>query len=126
MTIRRPLLIGAAGLALLLAGLAVLWLRGDSRWFDWDPPAPGTIVAQSATPDSAFVATVRAADSIGHYTFEIRKRGSDAAVARREIVAPVGYHPQRVTVEWEANGHRAVAVIDHDFGDNPLRFSLVP
>ena len=126
MTIRRPFLIGAAAVALLLAGLAFFWLRGDSPWFAWDPPAPGTIVVESAAPDSAFIATVRAADSIGHYVFELRKRGSDAAVARQEIAAPVGYHPQRVTVEWEVSGHRAVAVIDHDFGDNPLRFSLVP
>ena len=124
--IRRPFLVGTAGVAVLIAGLAFFWPRRDSLAATWDPPAPGTVVAESSAPDSALIATVRAADSIGHYVFELRKPGSDTPVASREIAAPVGYHPQRVTVEWEASGQRAVAVIDHDFGDNPLRFSLIP
>ena len=124
MATRRPLVVGVAGVALVIAGLAFVWLRANSFSDAWDPPAPGTIVAERAAPDSSLVATVRAADRIGHYVFELRKPNSSDVVARQEIATPVGYHPQRVSVEWDSN-HRATAVIDHDFGENPSRFAIV-
>jgi hypothetical protein len=122
---RRFIAIAVASLA-LLGALAFLWLDRSFSFFQWDPPAPGTVVAESESPDRNMAATVRAATPGGHYLFELRARQTGQVVATREIVAPLGYHPHIVTLEWDSAGKRAVAIIDHDFGDDNLRFALGP
>ena len=110
----------------ILAALAFVWLDRSFSFFKWDPAAPGTVVAESESPDRNVAATVRAATPGGHYVFELRTRQTDQVIATREIAAPVGYHPHIVTLQWDSGGKRAVAIIDHDFGDNNLRFALGP
>lgn len=119
----RAILIGVAVLA-LLAAPAFLRFQGSLTFLEWDPPAPGTLLAEATSPDGSLAARVHAASTIGRYVFELRRLGSGEIVASREIKAPVGYHAHRITLEWESTGKRVVAVIDHDFGNNNLRFPL--
>jgi hypothetical protein len=125
MTNRRFITIAVATLA-LLGALAIVWLDRSFSFFKWDPPAPGTVVAESESPDRNVAATVRATTPGGHYVFELRTRQTGQVIATRDIAAPVGYHPHIVTLEWDSKGKRAVAIIDHDFGDNNLRFTIGP
>jgi hypothetical protein len=122
---RRFITIAVATLA-LLGALAFVWLDRSFSFFKWDPPRPGTVVAESESPNRNVAATVRAATPGGHYVFELRTRQTGQVIATRDIAAPVGYHPHIVTLEWDSEGKRAVAIIDHDFGDNNLRFALGP
>ena len=110
----------------VLGALAFLWFDRSLSFFKWDPPAPGTVVAESESPDRHVAATVRAATPAGHYVFELRRRQTGQVIATREIAAPVGYHAHIVTLAWDSGGKRAVAIIDYDFGDNNLRFALGP
>jgi hypothetical protein len=115
------ILIGA--LALLAAVIALPRLVfGRLDFFKWDPPAAGSVLAQRRSPDSTLVATVTATPQAGHYMFALTRDGQ--VVASREISAPVGYHEHIVRVEWVADGSRAIATIDADFGDNNVRVAL--
>jgi len=109
-------------LAILAAVLAAPRLvLGRLDFFKWDAPRVGTVLAERRSPDGAFVATVTAADSIGHYSFVLRQ-GSQI-VARQDVSAPVGYHGHIVSLEWAPDGSRVFTTIDHDLGDT-LRFVL--
>ena len=121
---RRSFLI-AAGVAGLLCVFGLLWLIRPFSPSEWGPPAPGTVVAESFSSDGEWTARVAAGTAIGEYVFDVRDR-TGGVVASRKISAPVGYHTHRVTLEWQPETNTVVAVIDHDFGENNLRFTLGP
>jgi hypothetical protein len=118
----RTLIIGSVVVVLAVVLGAPLVLN-HLDFFAWDPPRQGTIVAERPSPDGVYTARVTAADSAGHYVFTLRHDGD--VVVSREISAPVGYHSQIVRVDWAPDGSRAIATIDHDFGDNNIRVALV-
>jgi hypothetical protein len=86
-------------------------------------PEPGTVVAMASSPDRAAEAVLISNFERGHYHFEIRDSGSGDVLARTAISAPLGYHEHAVSIYW-ADTRRAEMIIDHDFGDNNLRFNL--
>ncbi len=120
---QRVIKTAVAALA-LLAALAFVWLERSFSFFKWDPPSLGTVVAESESQDHNLAASVRTATPIGHYVFELRTRQTGQVIATRDIAAPVGYHPHIITLQWDSGGKRAVAIIDHDFGNDNLRFVL--
>jgi len=126
MTTRRAKILGAsaAGLALLLA--VGYWWFPRFNFFAWDAPPPGTLVAEKVAPDSGLVARVRAGPTKGEYLFELRKTHGGELVASETMTAPVGYHQHLITLRWVTGSARAIATIDHDFGDGNLEFSLAP
>ena len=103
-----------------LAFLLVGCLNGifEPAW-----PDPGTIVTTAVAPDEAAEAVLISSKEPGHYHFEIRDPASGGTLARREISAPLGYHDHVVSIQW-LDTRRAEAIIDHDFGDNDLKFTL--
>jgi len=117
----RVLLVGA-GVVLVGALIGVRLVLGGPDSFNWAPPPAGTVVAQSWSPDNSLLATVIAGDSAGQYVFSLRR--NTEVIARRQIAAPVGYHPQIVHVDWVPDGSRAIATIDHDFGESNVRVEL--
>ncbi len=124
MGIRARVLTAALG-AILLGGVGFLWLgRGSNATRMWDPPAPGTVMVQDSSPNRLLSARVVAADTAGSYRFQILMLSGGAIVAERRIAAPVGYHPQLISLKWSQG--QAVATIDHDFGDGNLEFKLAP
>src|SRR5690348_10844733 len=113
MSTRARVLSSAVG-AILLLGVAFLWLdRGSGATRMWDPPAPGTVVAQDSSPNRLLSARVVAANTAGSYRFQILSLSDGLIVAERRIAAPVGYHAQLVSLKWSQG--QAVATIDHDF-----------
>jgi len=117
----RTLIIGGA-VAVLAVVIAAPIVLNHPDFLGWDPPQEGTVLAERPSPDGAYTARVTAADNAGHYVFTLRHDGD--VVMTREISAPVGYHPQIVRVEWARDGSRAIATIDHDFGENDIRVAL--
>ena len=126
MTARRAKILGASAAALALLVAVGLWwfLRFD--FFAWDARPPGTLVAEKVAPDSALVARVRAGRTKGEYLFELRRTDGGELVSSETITAPVGYHEHLITLRWVTGGARAIATIDHDFGEGNLEFSLAP
>ena len=125
MTTRRAKVLGMAAGAVALLALGFWWFpRFD--FFTWDAPPPGAIVAEKVAPDSGLLATVRAGATKGQYLFELRRTRGGELVASETIAAPVGYHRHLVTLRWVTGGARAIATIDHDFGEGNLDFSLAP
>lgn len=121
----RSLILAAGALALLVGVIAIpVGVLGRLDFFGWDPPPAGTVLAERLSPDGAFLATVAAADSIGHYVFTMRVARTGEVAATRGISAIVGYHAHIVRVEWISDGSRAIATIDHDFGENNVRVAL--
>jgi hypothetical protein len=123
MTTRRAKIFGAS--AAVIALLAVsLWWFPRSSFFAWDAPPPGTLVAERVAPDSGLVARVRAGATKGQYVLELETTTGGELVASDTITAPVGYHEHRITLRWVTDSARAIATIDHDFGEGNLEFSL--
>ena len=118
----KVVLVSALGLALLLA--MCVWLLTPRDIFTWDAPPRGTVVAESVSPDRALVARVIAGAGKGQYVFELRRAQGGELMASEAIAAPVGYHQHIVKVRWVNGSARAVATVDHDFGENNLDFQL--
>jgi hypothetical protein len=113
------------GAAILLAGIGYLWIeRSFAHILAWAPPAPGTVMAQDSSPSKDLLAEVISAESAGVYRLQILSLPAHDVLASRRISAPVGYHPQIVSLKW--NQGQVIATIDHDFGDGNLEFSLAP
>jgi hypothetical protein len=104
--------------ALALTLLACFTVTSEPSW-----PDPGTIVAVALSPDEAAQAVLISSNERGLYDFEIRDSGSGGTLARTTISAPLGYHEHLVSIHW-AGTRRAEAIIDYDFGDNNLQFTL--
>ena len=126
MTTRRAKIRGASAAALALLLAAGLWWFPRFNFFVWDAPPPGTLVAEKVAPDSGLVARVRAGPAKGEYLFELRRTDGGEVVASETITAPVGYHEHRITLRWVTGRARAIATIDHDFGEGNSEFSLAP
>ena len=86
-------------------------------------PNPGTIVAEAVAPDEAVVAQLVSKKERGHYQFEIRDSRSGVTLARRAISSPIGYHEHVISIHW-IDSRCAEAIIDRDFGDNNIQFTL--
>jgi hypothetical protein len=122
MSVRRPKAIALATAVVLLGAAA--WDCSRTGPFEWSAPVAGTVVAESTAPGGALRARVKAGEKKGEYLFElVRRRGQ--VIATKKISAPIGYHEQRVSLRWSRNDE-AIAVIDHDFGDGNVEFSLSP
>ena len=126
MATRRAKILGvSAGAVALLLALG-LWWFSRLDFFAWDAPPPGTLVAETVAPDGELVARVRAGAMKGQYLFELRRTDGGELVASETITAPVGYHKHLITLRWVTGTARAIATIDHDFGEGNLEFSLAP
>jgi hypothetical protein len=90
----------------------------------WEPPVPGSVMAELMSPDNSLVARVIAAQTKGAYTFEVRNVRTGDVLAVRTVAAPVGYHAHIVTLAWSEVGRFVTATIDHDFGDDNRVFDL--
>ncbi len=96
----------------------------DALW-DWEPPAPGSAMAEERSPDSLFMARVIAAQAQGAYAFEVHDTRKDNVLAERTIAAPVGYHAHIVSLTWSDDSRIVTVTLDHDFGDDNRVFELV-
>jgi len=123
--VRKLALVGGA--VLLLAGgiAAPKLILGDLELFSWKPALPGAVLSERMSPDSQLIASVVGGDSAGRYTFSLRSTRTGVVIARHQLVAPVGYHAHRVQLEWSRDGSRAIATIDHDFGEKNVQDSLL-
>ena len=101
MRTRGSLILAIVGAAFLSAA-TFLWFTGPRFSLTTkDAPHPGSVLAQSTAPNGTLVARVLSENVAGSYAFELRANPSGDLVAVREISAPVGYHPQIVTLEWD-------------------------
>ncbi len=92
--------------------------------FQWDPLPPGIVVAERPSPDSQVVASITTEGSEGRYLFILESAKTHDVLTSREVPLILGYHPPIVRIQWVPDGSRAIATIDHDFGDGVLRMAL--
>ncbi len=90
----------------------------------WDPPVPGAVIAERASPDERRLARVVAAQIHGSYVLGVHDPGKGLVLAERTVAAPVGYHPHIVSLTWSDDGRTVTVAIDHDFGDYSSVFDL--
>lgn len=90
----------------------------------WDPPLPGSVVAERSSPDKCHFARIIAAEAQGTYIFEVRDVRKGDVLAERTIAAPVGYHAHIALLTWSKDSRIVTAIIDHDFGENNRVFDL--
>ena len=90
----------------------------------WDPPVPGSIIAERASPDGSRLARVRAAEVHGTYILGVHDARTGIILAERTVAAPVGYHPHIASLTWSNDGRTVTVDIDHDFGDYSSVFDL--
>lgn len=90
----------------------------------WELPAPGSVIAESYSPNKSLLARIIAAEAQGKYTIEVCDVRKGDVIDRRTIVAPVGYHKHIVSLSWGVNGQTVTATIDHDFGEDNRAFDL--
>jgi hypothetical protein len=83
----------------------------------WQPPDPGTVMAELTNPEKSFSARVIATKVKGTYIFEVRSIIKDSVLAKKTISAPIGYHGHSVSLIWSNDGQTVTAIIDHDFGE---------
>ena len=91
----------------------------------WEPPPPGAVMAECASPHKDVDARVIATNVQGTYSFEVRNRKTGSLLAKQTISAPVGYHLHMVTLTWRQDGRMVSATIDHDFGSDNKVFDLM-
>lgn len=90
----------------------------------WEPPIPGSVMAERSSPDNSLLARVIAAEAQGTYTLEVRDVRKGNVLAERTIAAPVGYHAHIVSLTWSEDSRIVTATIDHDFGEDNRVFDL--
>ncbi len=90
----------------------------------WEPPLPGTVMAERSSPDKNLLARVIAAEAQGTYTLEVRDVRNGDVLAERTIAAPVGYHAHIAFLTWSEDSRIVTAIIDHDFGEKNRVFDL--
>jgi hypothetical protein len=90
----------------------------------WNPPKPGTVVAELTNPDKSMTARIIATEVQGSYIFEIRRTHRGIIIAKQMISAPVGYHEHIVSITWNDDGQSFSATIDHDFGEDNRVFNI--
>lgn len=90
----------------------------------WEPLLPGSVIAEHSSPDKRLLSRVIAAEDQGTYTLEVRDLRKGDVIARRTIVAPVGYHAHIASLAWSEDGRTVTATIDHDFGEDNRVFDL--
>ena len=90
----------------------------------WEPPFPGSVIAERLSPDKSLLAQVIATEVQGTYTIEVRDLRKGDFIARRVIMAPVGYHAHIASLAWSEDGQIVTATIDHDFGEDNRVFDL--
>ncbi|NIR59240.1 MAG: hypothetical protein GWO02_06820 [Gammaproteobacteria bacterium] len=125
----KKIFLSAVAFGVIAVAVTTAWLISDIvDWdlWDWEAPAPGSIVAQSIAPGKGNVASVIAMHRKGHYRFVLSDTRSGNIIAEKQIFAPIGYHAHIVTLRWGPRASRAIAVIDHDFGKGNLKFTLSP
>jgi len=84
----------------------------------WEPPGPGSVVAESFSPDGHLLARIITTEDKGTYTLEIRDVRTGDVLSERTISAPVGYHKHLVSLVWGEGSRTVTATIDHDFGED--------
>ena len=90
----------------------------------WDPPSPGSVILERASPDEGLLARVVAAEVHGTYILGVQDGRTGRVLAERTVAAPVGYHPHLVSLTWGENSRTVTVAIDHDFGDYNSVFDL--
>ncbi|MGD2270298.1 MAG: hypothetical protein PVI06_07865 [Desulfobacterales bacterium] len=90
----------------------------------WEPPIPGTVLAERSSPDKSYLARVVASEAQGTYTLEVHDARKSGVLAERTIVAPVGYHAHIVSLAWNEDSRIVTATIGHDFGGDNRVFIL--
>jgi hypothetical protein len=90
----------------------------------WEPPIPGSVMAELTNPDKSLSARVIAREGQGTYIFEVRKIRSGNIIIKQTISAPIGYHAHIVWLTWSEDGRTVSATIDHDFGEGNKTFDL--
>jgi len=90
----------------------------------WEPPIPGSVMAERSSPDNSLLARLIAAEAKGTYTLAVRDIRKGNVLAERIIAAPVGYHAHIVSLTWSEDSRIVTATIDHDFGDDNRVFDL--
>ena len=90
----------------------------------WEPPNPGSVIAELTNTDKSLSARVIATEVQGTYIFEVRKIRSGNILAKQTISAPIGYHEHIVRLTWSEDGRTVSATIDHDFGEGNKTFDL--
>ena len=90
----------------------------------WEPPTPGSVMAEHTSPDNSLLARIIAAEAQGSYTLEVCNVRKGDVLAHRTIAAPVGYHAHIVSLTWSQDSQIVTATIDYDFGDNNRVFDL--
>ncbi|MGB6378714.1 MAG: hypothetical protein WBG24_18550 [Syntrophobacteria bacterium] len=90
----------------------------------WEPPNPGSVMAELTNPNKSLSARVIATEVQGTYIFEVREIRSGNILAEQTISAPIGYHEHTVWLTWSEDGRIVSATIDHDFGEGNKMFDL--
>lgn len=90
----------------------------------WEPPLPGSVLAERSSPDKSLLARVIAAEAQGTYTLEVRDLRKGDVIDRRTIMAPVGYHAHIASLTWSEDNRIVTATFDHDFGEDNRVFDL--
>ena len=108
-------------LPFIFASVMVLSSCSDSLW---EPPLPGSVMAERLSPDNSHLARVIATKTMGIYIFEVQDVRTGDVLTQRTISAPVGYHTHLVTLAWLEDGRLVTATIDHDFGGDNRVFEL--
>ena len=90
----------------------------------WEPPNPGSVMAELTNPNKSLSARVIATEVQGTYIFEVLKIRSGNILAEQTISAPIGYHAHIVWLTWSEDGRTVSATIDHDFGEGNKMFDL--
>ena len=90
----------------------------------WEPPLPGSVLAERSSPDKRLLAQVIAAEAQGTYTLGVRDVRNGDVLVKRTIAAPVGYHTHIASLTWSEDSRIVTATIDHDFGEDNRVFDL--
>lgn len=90
----------------------------------WEPPLPGSVMAERSSPDTYLMARVIAAETQGTYILEVRDVRKGNVLAKQTIAAPVGYHAHIASLRWSEDSRIVTAIIDHDFGEDIRVFEL--
>ena len=90
----------------------------------WEPPIPGSAMAERSSPDNSLLARVIAAETLQKYTLEVSDIRKGNVLAEQTIAAPVGYHAHKVSITWSEDSRIVKVTIDHDFGDDNRVFEL--
>ena len=83
---------------------------------------PSSVVVEQESLDGLHNAQILYEDSSKAFYFAVQRKKGTRLIVDSNFVPNAGYHEPLFTILWDKNNKNVYIIVDHDFGENKLKF----